>query len=86
VEDLRVRLKHNQQTAFNRLSHSTQCCQLSSKFRLCSAFPLYCPDLTPLDFAIFEYLKGQVFKRQFNDLEELQKEITRCSQVSETEQ
>ena len=34
----------------------------------------YSPDLAPLDFAVFPYLKSQLRGRKFNDLRELQQE------------
>ncbi|KAJ3659556.1 hypothetical protein Zmor_011240 [Zophobas morio] len=44
------------------------------------AFPPRSPDLTPLDFSIFGYLKDKVFQRQMNNLAELQHEIERWVQ------
>ncbi|RZC35148.1 DDE 3 domain containing protein, partial [Asbolus verrucosus] len=41
-------------------------------------FPPRSPDLTPLDFSVFGYIKDQVFKQEFHNLEQLQDEITRC--------
>ncbi|KAJ3662408.1 hypothetical protein Zmor_006758 [Zophobas morio] len=43
--------------------------------RVQRAFPPRSPDLTPLDFSIFGYLKDKVFQRQMNNLAELQHEI-----------
>jgi hypothetical protein len=44
------------------------------------SFPTRSPDLTPLDFCLFGYLKDEVFKRDNNNLEELQASIIHCCQ------
>jgi hypothetical protein len=42
------------------------------------AFSSCSPDLAPLVFAIFGYLKDQMYKGQFNESEELQEENVHC--------
>lgn len=44
------------------------------------SFPTRSPDLTPLDFSIFAYLKDEVFKRRYDNIEDLQSSITMCCQ------
>jgi hypothetical protein len=41
-------------------------------------WPPRSPDLTPLDFSVFGYLKNEVYKRQMNNLNQLMEEITNC--------
>jgi hypothetical protein len=43
-------------------------------------WPSRSPDLTPLDFSVFGYLKNEVYsyKRQMNNLNQLMEEITNC--------
>jgi hypothetical protein len=36
------------------------------------------PDLTPLDFSIFGWLKDNVYKHRLQNVEELMHEITHC--------
>jgi hypothetical protein len=42
------------------------------------AWPPRSPDLTPLDFSIFGYLKNSVFRRPLHNLNELREEIIQC--------
>jgi hypothetical protein len=42
------------------------------------AWPPRSPDLTPLDFSIFGYLKNSVFRRPLHNLNELREEIIKC--------
>jgi hypothetical protein len=58
---------------FSRMDplHTQQVCNFMA-FSSCS------PDLAPLVFAIFGYLKDQMYKGQFNESEELQEENVHC--------
>jgi hypothetical protein len=41
-------------------------------------WPASFPDLTPLDFSIFRWLKNNVYKQRLQKVEELMHEITHC--------
>jgi hypothetical protein len=41
-------------------------------------WPPRSPDLTPLEFSVFGYLKNEMYKRQMNNLNQLMEEITNC--------
>jgi hypothetical protein len=43
-----------------------------------TAWPPRSPDLTPLDFSVFGYLKDEAYKRQMNNLNWLIEEIANC--------
>lgn len=43
-------------------------------------WPARSPDLTPLDFSIFGWLKDNVYKQRLQNREELMNEITHCSE------
>jgi hypothetical protein len=46
-------------------------------------WPARSPDLTPLDFSIFGFLKTEVFKEKINNLQELMARITlKCNEIT----
>lgn len=45
------------------------------------AHPPYSPDLAPLDYALFPYLKSQLRRHRFGDFSELQQETLRVLRV-----
>ena len=79
-----IRIKYYQSYPFDSVASENNLCIPTKMIRL--KHPPYSPDLAPMDFAVFPYIKSFLRGQRFDDLLELRQEVMNIILNMKTEQ